>query len=70
MNFPPYWKVLQILYTKALKNRLSSKKSLHYQKFLIAGRARSGTTLLHTLLNTHQKLHQLVRWILYGFIMS
>lgn len=53
----PYLRTLGIIYTKALKNRLSLQKSMHYQPFLIAGLPRSGTTLLHTYLNSHPNLH-------------
>lgn len=57
MNYFNYWKTLRILYTKAFRNQLSNKKSLDYQKFMIVGRARSGTTLLHTYLNTHRNIY-------------
>lgn len=54
-----YLKTLYILYWKAFKNRFSKNKGPHYQKFLIIGFARSGTTLLHTYLNSHAQIHSI-----------
>jgi LPS sulfotransferase NodH len=51
-----YLDTLRILYTKELRNRLSQRKNSSYPKFLIVGLARSGTTLLHTYLNSHPNI--------------
>lgn len=51
-----YLNTLCILYSKELKNRFSRRKRAHYPKFLITGLARTGTTLLHTYLNSHPQI--------------
>lgn len=51
-----YLKILRTLYTKELKNNLSIKRRTTYPKFLILGLARTGTTLLHTYLNSHPNI--------------
>ncbi len=50
-----YIKTLYVLYTKNFKNR-SGSGSANYQKFLIIGLPRCGTTLLHTYLNSHPNI--------------
>ncbi len=51
-----YLNTLRILYTKELRNRFNSEKRSDYPKFLIVGLPRSGTTLLHTYLNSHPNI--------------
>lgn len=49
-------KTLKILYTKIFRNAFSRRKGYQYQKFVIVGLPRSGTTLLHTYLNYHPNI--------------
>lgn len=70
-----YFRTLRVLYTKELKNRFSRTKRSSYPKFLLVGLPRSGTTLLHTYLNSHPNIFsagerdiQLVRKELAGSI--
>lgn len=51
-----YLNTLRIIYTKELRNHLNRKRGCSYAKFLIIGLPRTGTTLLHTYLNSHPNI--------------
>lgn len=57
LGISPYLQTLFILYQKRLIERLSFTKSHDYTPFIILCPARSGSTLLHTLLNAHPNVH-------------
>ena len=54
-----YFKTLNILYRKKLASLLPVNKNNRYQKFIILTSPRSGSTLLHTYLNSHLNVKSL-----------
>ncbi len=48
-----YIRTLKIIYWKRFRNIIALKKGRHYQKFIILCTGRTGSTYLHTCLNSH-----------------
>ncbi|MDX5347845.1 MAG: sulfotransferase [Hymenobacteraceae bacterium] len=48
-----YLRTISVIYLKRLANALPLWQQKQYTKFVLLGRGRSGTTLLHTYLNSH-----------------
>ncbi|MGF1637692.1 MAG: sulfotransferase [Cyclobacteriaceae bacterium] len=57
MNVHSYLKTIYIIYRKKLCAYLSPIKHRSYTRFVIVSHPRSGSTLLHTLLNAHPQIH-------------
>lgn len=50
---PTYFRTVSAIYLKRAANLIPAFKGRDYTAFAIVGRARTGSTLLHTYLNSH-----------------